>query len=139
MMTPADAPAIILRAHPGAPPGAITAFAHGCEEMRVPLRIIIEDGAASDLAERAAQESPLGVGAGIDDHGWLGIAVARQGSPCLVLHCAQPDAALCRLAGSDAGRLVLELPLRALAACAAGQERGSSGGGMLKRRETRGD
>lgn len=136
-MAPADAPAIILRAHPGAPPETIAAFAHGCEEMGVPLRVMIEDGAAGVLAERAAQESPLGVGAGIDDHGWLGIAVARQGPPRLVLHCAQPDGALCRLAGSDAGRLVLGLPLRALAACATGQERGSSGGGMLKRRETK--
>lgn len=128
-----DQPAIILRASLGAPGDVIEAFAHGCEEMGVPLRVISGDGPAEALARTSAQDSVLGTGAGIDAHSDVVVAVARGRLAIPVLHLVAASAAMSRLAGGDAGRLVLGLPLRAVTSGQLSQESGSGSDGMLSR------
>lgn len=134
-MAQTDRPAIILRASPGAPAHAIEGFAHGCEEMGVPLRVIPGDGPAGALALASAQDSVLGTGAAIDARGNVVVAVARGRLAIPVLHLAAANGTMCRLAGGDAGRLVLGLPLRAATSGQPGQESESGSDGMLFRQE----
>jgi len=86
----------------------------GAEEEGVPCRSLQSGkGDAVELAHSAAQSSRLGVGVGVS-----GKRVALHevhmpaGKPVLTLDVGNDLARACRLAGSNAGRLVKGTPLR---------------------------
>ncbi len=95
------------------------------------MRVVAGDGSAVALALASAQDSLLGTGAGIDAHGDLVVAVASGRLAIPVLHLAAASGTMCRLAGGDAGRLVLGLPLRTAAHGRRSQESESGSDGIL--------
>lgn len=88
----------------------------GAEEEGVPCRKVPADGADPVmLAYSAAQGSRLGVGVGVAG-GRVALHEVHMpaGKPVLILDATDGFARVCRLAGSNAGRLVKRMPLRFL-------------------------
>lgn len=99
------------------PPGAEYYFqwvAVGAEEEGVPCRQVDADG-VEPLAQAfvAAQSSRLGVGVAVGrGHTVLHEAHMPQTHPVQLLPLASDGRRVCRLTGSNAGRLVKRMPLR---------------------------
>lgn len=88
----------------------------GIEEEGVPF--VLErpgraGGDAETLAAEAAQRSPLGVGVGIDVNGRICIQHEKLSEPLDgLLSAGSADAVYARIAGHNAARIVMGIPLR---------------------------
>jgi hypothetical protein len=109
-----ERPAIHVAAATRANGGAFQQVEVGAEEEGVPCRLVEVTGeGAVALAYAAAQSSRFGVGVGIDTEAVAIHEVHMPADrPVLRFATSVDHRSACRLAGSNAARLVIRLPLR---------------------------
>jgi hypothetical protein len=106
-------PNAVLLHDAAAHPKLLEAFELGCEEESVPVETRSADGDANALAQLAAAESNLFVGAGIDADGSIALHEQRLGPRSLGLRRDGPSLEQARLLGVALGRLIKGRPIPA--------------------------